>query len=98
MKNILFIQSSPRGPQSYSQKVAQSIVDELKTRQPAANVVVRNLAQNPPPHAGEALVGGLSSKPEERTPDQTRALFLSDTLIDELSAADVIVLAVPMHN
>ena len=98
MKNILYIQSSPRGPQSYSQKVAQSIVDELQTRDPAANVVVRNLAQNPPPHAGEAFVGGISSKPEERTPDQTRALILSDTLIDELSAADVIVMAVPMHN
>jgi FMN-dependent NADH-azoreductase len=98
MKNILFIQSSPRGPQSYSQQVAQSIVDELKIPYPTANVVVRNLAQNPPPHIGEAVVGGLSSKPEERTPAQARALILSDTLIDELSAAEVIVMAVPMHN
>ena len=98
MKNILFIQSSPRGPQSYSQKVAQSVVDELTFRHPAANVVVRNLAQNPPPHIGEAFVGGLSSKPEERTPAQTRALKLSDALIDELAAADIVVLAVPMHN
>jgi FMN-dependent NADH-azoreductase len=98
MKNILFIQSSPRGPQSYSQQVAQSIVDELKTPYPTANVVVRNLAQNSPPHVGQAFVGGLSSKPEERTPAQTRALILSDTLIDELSAAEIIVMAVPMHN
>jgi FMN-dependent NADH-azoreductase len=98
MKNILYIQSSPRGPQSYSQKVAQSIVDELQTNHPAANVVVRNLAQNPPPHVGEAFVGGISSKPEERSAGQTRALMLSDTLIDELSEADVIVMAVPMHN
>ena len=98
MKNILFIQSSPRGPQSYSRKVAQSVVDELTFRHPASNVVVRNLAQNSPPHVGEAFVGGLSSKPEERTPAQTRALKLSDALIDELAAADIVVLAVPMHN
>jgi len=98
MKNILFIQSSPRGPQSYSQKVAQSIVDELKTRHPAANVVVRNLAQNPPPHVGEAFVGALSILPDQRNPEQTAALNLSDALIDELAAADIVVLAVPMHN
>jgi len=98
MKNILFIQSSPRGPQSYSQKVAQSMVDELKTRHPGANVVVRNLAQNPPPHVGEAFVGGLSILPDQRNPEQTAALNLSDALIDELAAADIVVLAVPMHN
>ena len=98
MKNILFIQSSPRGPQSYSQKVAQSIVDGLKTRHTGANVVVRNLAQNPPPHVGEAFIGGLSIQPGQRSPEQTAALKLSDVLIDELTAADVVVLAVPMHN
>ncbi len=98
MKNVLFIQSSPRGPQSYSQKVAQSMVDELKTRHPGANVVVRNLAQNPPPHVGEAFVGGLSILPDQRNPEQTAALNLSDVLIEELAAADVVVLAVPMHN
>src|SRR5882762_181247 len=98
MKNILFIQSSPRGPQSYSQKVAQSIVDRLKTRPSGANVVVRNLARNPPPHVGEDFIGGLSIQPGQRSPEQTAALKLSDVLIDELTAADVVVLAVPMHN
>jgi len=98
MKNMLFVQSSPRGPQSYSQKVAQSIVDNLRTRHPASNVVVRNLAQDPPPHVGEAFVGGLSILPDQRTPEQTAALNLSDVLVDELVTADIVVLAVPMHN
>jgi FMN-dependent NADH-azoreductase len=98
MKNILFIQSSPRGSQSYSQQVAQSVVDELTTSHPAANVVVRNLAQNPPPHVGEAFAGALSIPPNQHNPAQTAALRLSDVLIDELAAADIVVLAVPMHN
>ena len=98
MKNILFIQSSPRGLESYSQKVARSVVDDLENRYPDAKVVVRDLAQNPPPHVGEAFVGGISTGPEQRTPEQTKALALSDVLIDELTAADVIVFAVPMHN
>src|SRR6266404_9601545 len=98
MKNILYIQSSPRGSESFSQKVAQSIVDELTESYPDANVAVRNLAQNPPPHVSEAFVGGISTGPEQRTPEQAAALALSDVLIDELTAADVIVFAVPMHN
>ena len=98
MKNILLIQSSPRGSDSYSQKVARSLVSDLEERHPGAKVVVRNLAENPPPHVGEAFVGGISTGPEQRTPQQTEALALSDELIDELLAADIIVLAVPMHN
>lgn len=98
MKNILLIQSSPRGSESYSQKVARSVVGDLEECYPGANVVVRDLAQNPPPHVDQAFVEGISTGPEQRTPKQTKALALSDVLIDELFAADVIVLAVPMHN
>src|SRR5258708_25467545 len=98
MKNILYIQSSPRGSESYSQKVAQSIIDELTGSYPDANVTVRNLAQNPPPHVSEAFVGGISAGPEQHTPEQAAALALSDVLIDELLAADVILFSCPMHN
>ena len=98
MKNILFITSSPRGSESYSQRVAETIVSELTRRYPDAKVVTRDLAKNPLPHIGEAFVGGLSIQPEQWTPEQAAALALSDALIDEMEAADIIVLAVPMHN
>ena len=97
MKNILVIQSSPRA-ESFSQRVAQSIVDEFKNRDPGTKVVVRDLAKNPPPHVGNAFVSGLSIPPEQRTKLQSIALAHSDELIDELTAADVVVLAVPMYN
>ncbi len=98
MKSILYIQSSPRGQESYSQKVARSIIDDLHRRYPNAKVVARNLADNPLPHVGPGFVGGLAVKPENQTPEQAKALALSDRLIDEVVAADVLVLAVPMHN
>lgn len=98
MKNILLIQSSPRGGESFSQKVAQSIVDGFKKHHPNVQVTMRDLARNPPPHVGPAFVGGLFTGQEQRTQEQTKALALSDVLIDEVAAADIVVFAVPMHN
>lgn len=98
MKNILLIESSPRGNDSYSNQAARSIVNELQVRNPGAEVVERDLAANPPPHVGAAFIGGMYAAPEQRTPDQARAVALSDGLIDEVFAADTIVIAAPMHN
>ena len=98
MKNILLIESSPRGSDSYSHQAARSIVNELQTRNPGSGVVVRDLGQNPPPHVGLAFIAGMYAAPEQRTPDQARSLALSDALIDELFAADTIVVAASMHN
>jgi FMN-dependent NADH-azoreductase len=98
MKNILLIQSSPRGSESYSQRVADSIVNEIKDRNPSTTITFRDLAQYPLPHVGPAFVSALSAKPEELTAAQSEALALSDALIGELVTADFIVLAVPMHN
>jgi FMN-dependent NADH-azoreductase len=98
MKNILVIQSSPRRGESFSQKVAQSIADGFKKHHPDTQLTIRDLAKNPPPHVGAAFATGQYVPSEQRTADQAKALALSDTLIDELIAADVVVLAVPMHN
>jgi FMN-dependent NADH-azoreductase len=98
MKNILLIESSPRGNDSYSHQAARSIVNELLARNPGAKVVERNLGEDPPPHVGLPFINGQYAAPEQRTPVQAKALALSDALIDELLAADIIVLAIPMHN
>jgi FMN-dependent NADH-azoreductase len=78
MKNILLVHSSPRGSESSSQRVAHSIVKEIKDRHLSTTVTFRDLAQNPLPHVGPAFVSGLSAKPEELTAAQSEALALSD--------------------
>ena len=78
MKNILFVSSSPRGAESYSHQVAQRVVDDLKSRHSQVKVVVRDVAKQPPPHIGEDFVNGIAGPPEKLTPDQARALALSD--------------------
>lgn len=98
MRKILFVTSSPRGMQSYSQRVARGIVDDLKVQDPSAQVVVRDLAKHALPHASEDFAIGRNSPPGQVSEAARRALALSDALVDELAAADVVVIAAPMHN
>ena len=98
MKSILLVENSPRGSDSHSHQAARSIVNELQARDPGAKAVVRDLGQDPPPHVGLAFIAGMYAAPDQRTADQARSLALSDALIDEVLAANTIVIAVPMHN
>jgi FMN-dependent NADH-azoreductase len=98
MKSILLVLGSPRGRASYSSQIARRIVDDLKARHPAAKVVVRNLGKEPPPVVSEAFVDGRALTADKRSALESQALEASDVLVGELMAADVIVLATPMHN
>lgn len=96
--NILFLLSSPRNGESHSSRIARGVVDELKARHPDARVIVRNVARNPLPHVGEAFVTGLAQAPEKRGPAAAQALAVSDALVAELEATDIVVISAPMHN
>lgn len=97
MKNILLVLSSPRGKDSYSQQVAMRMVDDL-VRQTQAAVKVRDLAKAPLPHVGEEFVSGIHTPAELRNERQAQAVAASDRLVDELLAADLVVVAAPMYN
>ena len=98
MKSILLVLGSRRGSASYSTQIGRRIVDDLKAQHPSATVVVRNLGKEPLPHIGEPFVDGRMLAPEQRNARETQAIAISDVLVDELMAADVLVLATPMHN
>jgi len=98
MKNVLLVLSSPRGDESYSHRIANQVVDEIRAGHPDANVVIRDLVKNPLPHVAEPFVSGRVLPAEQRNAAQAEALGLSDVLVDEIEGADAIVLAVPMHN
>ncbi len=98
MNNILLILGSPRGSASFSSQIGRRIVDDLKARYPAAKVVVRNLGKEPLPQVSESFVSGRMLGAEQRSPAESQALAQSDILVGELMAADILVLATPMHN
>ncbi len=98
MTDILFVSTSPRGADSLSSKVAATLIDRLKAAKPATTVVTRDLGADPLPHLGPDLLGGFFAPEEHRTPEQKQAIATSDTLVAELKAADIVVIASAMIN
>lgn len=98
MSNILLVTSSPRGDQSHSSRVAVELVDRLREADPGATVTRRDLHANPLPHIGEAFAIGSRKATEDRTPEETKAVAISDAAVDEVFAADTIVIATGMIN
>ena len=97
MANLLVVESSPRSA-SVSGSVAKEYVTEWQRKHSGGTVVRRNVAANPIPFVTEQWIAAAYTPVENRTAEQKQILSVSDTLIDELEAADTIVLAVPMHN
>lgn len=98
MTTLLHIDSSPRGDRSLSRRLSRHFVDTWLASHPGNRVIGRDIGREPPPFIDEPWIAAAFTPSERRTDAQHAILRVSDTLIDELAAADVIVLGVPMHN
>ncbi|UXH77849.1 FMN-dependent NADH-azoreductase [Roseateles amylovorans] len=100
--NILQINSSARrlqdGQGSVSTLLANEVVQALTARNAGAKTVVHDLSTQPLPPMDEAALGALFTPADQRTEAQQARVAVSDQLIAELMAADVVVLAAPMIN
>ncbi|MDN7700914.1 MULTISPECIES: FMN-dependent NADH-azoreductase [Burkholderia] len=97
MSHTLLVTSSPRGADSLSTRFATEIAEGIQARA-GGPLTVRDLAANPPPHIAPAYIQGRVASPADRTPEQVEAVKVAQELVDELKAADVIVLGSGMIN
>lgn len=98
MTTLLHLDASARGDRSLSRALSRAFVEVWVAREPDANVIARDVGREPPPFVSEAWVAAAFTPEEARTPEQKAELALSDELIAELTAADVIVMGTPMYN
>ena len=100
--NILQINSSARpfanGQGSQSTRLAAELVETLRAGDADVTLTLRDLAANPHPALDEATLGALFTPADARTPEQHARVAMDQALIDEVKAADVIVIGVPMIN
>ncbi len=97
MPTLLHIDSSPRA-KSISSSLAAAFVAKWLRQHPEGAVIYHNTAVENVPYLDEAMVDAYLTEPAALTPAQKQILAFSDTLVDELLAADIIVLGVPMWN
>lgn len=98
MKNILFVSSSLFGEKSQSGLIARELIDNLRAAQPGAVLVERELRADTIPHLGLEVVAVATQPPEARSSTAQTAAALADRLIEEVEAADILVIAAPMYN
>ncbi len=94
--NILIVSSSANGDASVSNGLVGRFVDSVRSHNPGAKVMLRDVGANPLPHLTSETVAAIKGQPE--TPAEHAARELSDTLVGELQQADMIVIASPMYN
>lgn len=97
MSTILHIDTSILGGYSVSRQLSAEIVARQKTLHPNATVIYRDLVEAPALHLSDKHIAAFQGA--EVTDAALEAdLAVGGAYIDDLFAADVIVLGVPMYN
>ena len=98
-RTLLHIDASAQlEERSHTRKLTKSFVDRWTSRCPQDRVIRRDVGRSPIPAIDHDWIAAAFTRPEDRTPAMTERLALSDELVDEVIAADVIVMGAPMYN
>jgi len=98
MPTLLRIDSSSRRDGSHSRALADAFETAWSARFPDATIMRRDLAANPIAHIHETTIAGFYTPAEKLDTNLKGAVALSDELIEEVNAADTILIATPMYN
>lgn len=96
---LLHIDSSPLGAQSASRELTRRIVERFQAADPGATVEYLDLAVDAPSHLGPDSLGfRLGPDAAGLSEVQQRENAVSERLVRQFLAADVVVLGAPMYN
>ncbi len=83
---------------SLTRRLTEIFTTAFLAEAPNAKVIPRDVGQTPVPAIDHRFIHAAFTAPEERMPWMQERLALSDTLIEEVAVADIIVMGVPMYN
>jgi len=92
-RTLLHIDASARLQESTSRALSAQIVERLN-----AETVVRRDLSEALPQISETWINANFTPADQRTDAQRETLALSDSLVEELKAADTIVIGLPVYN
>ena len=95
MTTILHLDSSAKSQGSVTRELTADAITSLKKQHPDAKVIYRDLTKNPLPHISPEYLGGIFAGGELANHETVK---LSDKLLEELFAADILVIGAPVYN
>ncbi|QQQ01774.1 FMN-dependent NADH-azoreductase [Lysobacter enzymogenes] len=105
MTRLLHIDSSARpggsdtqAHGSHSRRLSARFVRRWRELRPGDDVIVRDVGLHPPAPVTGGWIHAAFTPPAQREPWMREALAESDALVEELLAADLVVVGVPMYN
>ena len=98
MKTLLVLNASGRITRSITRQLTNRFAESWRAANPDGRVVQRDLGLNPPPPVDEGWMAAAFTAPAERADTANETLRVSETLIEEIDAADLILLGTPIYN
>jgi len=98
MKKILNVISSPRGGNSSSIQLAQTVIDRLMAVYPGSTVKTIDLVKRKFPPLEEAHLTSFFTPAEQHTENDKEAIRHSDEAIRDIMEADILLIGAPMYN
>ena len=98
MPSLLRIDSSPRGADSHSKFIADTVQNQLVLNTPDLDIRQRDLSRLEIPSISQDTITGFFTPKENFTPELEEATLLSDQLIHEIKGADTLLISAPIYN
>jgi len=98
MPRLLVIDSSPMTDAAVTRRLTRRFVELWRERFADGEVIYRDIGASPPPHPDAATLAAFARPVDARSVAEAAAVRYSDSLVDELLAADHLVVGSPMYN
>ena len=98
MKHILHLKSSLMGKDSYSIKLGEAIVEKIQQKYRDSTIKELNLVETQIPHLTPTVLRTFFIPKDQLSEEEKESIRLSDDLVKQLFAADIIVIGAPLIN
>jgi len=98
MSHLLHIDSSLRTEGSRSRQLSAHYAERWRAQHPDGIVTYRDLAADPVPHLDHAAFSARFVPAADHTHAQAAASAVTETLVDEILAADTVLIGMPLYN
>jgi FMN-dependent NADH-azoreductase len=98
MAHLLHIDSSIQGDNSVSRALTARAAEAWRSAHPTGTIRYRDLGRHPLPHLDSDSGLARMVPADQRTPAQQASWNLSVELVEEIKAADTVLLGLPLYN